>query len=175
MITELIAELPSESAYLELLERFDKLLKKYSRKLSLEDSYEELRLFFFKIVNKMNRQNLCCHSDGQAVNYIALSIKNYYIALSAKNKREAHTCFSDMTDEQIAFVDSLPATNEQLKIKKNFPSIPPLTDKEINVLIMLFELGYSVHETADILNTSRQAVNQTKLRAINKIREALVC
>lgn len=27
MITELIAELPSESAYLELLERFDKLLK----------------------------------------------------------------------------------------------------------------------------------------------------
>lgn len=75
MITELIAELPSESAYLELLERFDKLLKKYSRKLSLEDSYEELRLFFFEIVNKMNRQNLCCHSDGQAVNYIALSIK----------------------------------------------------------------------------------------------------
>lgn len=64
MITELIAELPSESAYLELLERFDKLLKKYSKKLSLEDSYEELRLFFFEIVNKMNRQNLCCHSDG---------------------------------------------------------------------------------------------------------------
>lgn len=80
-----------------------------------------------------------------------------------------------MTDEQIAFVDSLSATNEQLKIKEYFPSIPPLTDKEINVLIMLFELGYSVHETADILNTSRQAVNQTKLRAINKIREALVC
>ena len=40
MITALIDRLPDDDAALQLLEMFDKLLKKYARLLGTEDAYE---------------------------------------------------------------------------------------------------------------------------------------
>lgn len=58
MITDLINSLPDEQAYLELLQKFEKVLKKYSRLLNYEDSFFDMQLFFFELVMSMKQKNI---------------------------------------------------------------------------------------------------------------------
>ena len=121
MIKSLIDRLPDDDAALQLLEMFDKLLKKYARLLGTEDAYEELRLFFFELLDKLKSKELCSDSDGYAVNYISKSVKNQYIALSkARNSRREDT-FSDMSEEQMIYVEQIAATDDRVDISLYFP------------------------------------------------------
>ena len=47
-----------------------------------------------------------------------------------------------------------------------------LTEKEYEIIMLLFYYDYSVAEIAEAKKISRQAVNQTKLIAINKLRKS---
>lgn len=173
MITSLIDSLPDDEAALQLLEMFDKLLKKYARLLGTEDAYEELRLFFFELLDRLKCKNLCGNSDGYAVSYISKSVKNQYIALSkARNSRKEDT-FSDMSEEQMVYVEQIAATDDRVDISSYFPSGNKLSEREKLILQQFFVDDYPIEEIAQRLNISRQAVNQAKKRALNKIREAL--
>lgn len=173
MITSLIDRLPDDDAALQLLEMFDKLLKKYARLLGTEDAYEELRLFFFELLDRLKQKRLCSDSDGYAVNYISKSVKNQYIALSkARNSRREDT-FSDMSEEQMIYVEQIAATDDRVDISSYFPSENKLSEREKIILQQFFVDDYSIEEIAQQLNISRQAVNQAKNRALNKIRKAL--
>jgi len=173
MITSLIDKLPDDDAALRLLEMFDKLLKKYARLLGTEDAYEELRLFFFELLDRLKRKKLCSNSDGYAVSYISKSVKNQYIALSkARNSRREDT-FSDLSEEQMIYVEQTAATDDRVDISVYFPRDNNLSDREKTILQLFFVDDYSIEEIAKQLNISRQAVNQAKNRALNKIRKAL--
>lgn len=173
MIKSLIDRLPDDDAALQLLGMFDKLLMKYARLLGTEDAYEELRLFFFELLEKLKSKELCSDSDGYAVNYISKSVRNQYIALSkARNSRREDT-FSDMSEEQMVYVEQVAATDDRVDISSYFPSGNELSDREIIILQQFFVDEYSIEEIAQQLNISRQAVNQAKNRALNKIRKAL--
>lgn len=50
MLSKIISEIPSESAELEMLQRFEKLLKKYAKLLSYEDAYNDLVVFFLELL-----------------------------------------------------------------------------------------------------------------------------
>lgn len=173
MINEQIAKLPDEESSLALLGAFDKLLRKYARLLSYEDAYEELRLFFFELIYDMKGKDVGGENDGATVNYITTSVKNQYIFLSRKRKREDCTSFSEMSEEQIAFIERATATENWGQISDYFPSKDKLTKHEIEILYLLLVCGYSVNEIAKKYKTSRQAVNKSKLRALNKIRKAM--
>lgn len=173
MINEQIAELPNEESCLALLHAFDKLLRKYARLLNYEDAYEELRLFFFELIYDMKIRGVGGENDGAIVNYITTAIKNQYIFLSKKRRREECTSFSEMSEEQIAFIERATATYSCGQISDYFPSKDKLTKHETEILYLLLVYGYSVNEIAHIYKTSRQAVNKSKLRALNKIRKAL--
>lgn len=173
MITSLIDRLPDDDAALQLLEMFDKLLRKYARLLGTEDAYEELRLFFFELLDKLRRKKLYNNSDGYAVSYISKSVKNQYIALSkARNSRREDT-YSDLSEEQMIYVEQIAATDDRVDISSYFPSGNKLSKREKIILQRLFVDEYSVEEIAQQMNISRQAVNQAKNRALNKIRKAL--
>ena len=173
MIKALIDRLPDDDAALQLLEMFDRLLKKYARLLGTEDAYEELRLFFFELLDRLKRKNLCGNSDGYAVSYISKSVKNQYIALSrARNSRKEDT-FSDMSEEQMVYVEQIAATDGRVDISSYFPSENRLSEREKAILQLFFVDEYSIEEIAQQLSISRQAVNQAKNRALNKIRKAL--
>lgn len=173
MIKALIDRLPDDDAALQLLEMFDRLLKKYARLLGTEDAYEELRLFFFELLNRLKLKNLCGNSDGYAVSYISKSVKNQYIALSrARNSRKEDT-FSDMSEEQMVYVEQIAATDGRVDISSYFPSENRLSVREKAILQLFFVDEYSIEEIAQQLSISRQAVNQAKNRALNKIRKAL--
>lgn len=85
MIKALIEKLPDETAALQLLEMFDKLLRKYARQLGTEDAYEELRLFFFELLDRLRNKKVRGDNDGYAVSYISKSVRNQYICIEQCN------------------------------------------------------------------------------------------
>ena len=173
MIMDLIRKLPNDAAAMQLLEMFDKLLKKYARLLGTEDAYEELRLFFFELLNKLQQKGLKNSSDMYAISYIVKSVKNQYIALSKAQACRKEDTFSDMSEEQMVYVEQIASTDDRVDISSYFPSENRLSEREKAILQLIFVDEYSIEEIAQQLSISRQAVNQAKNRALNKIRKAL--
>ena len=61
----------------------------------------------------------------------------------------------------------------RVDISLYFPSDNKLSEREKTILQLFFVDEYSIEEIAQQLSISRQAVNQAKNRALNKIRKAL--
>lgn len=172
MIWSLVDQLPDESAALQLLGIFEKLLKKYARLLGTEDAYEELRLFFFELLDQLKEKGIRADSDGYIVNYISKSVRHQYITLSkARNTRKEHL-FSDISEEQMFFIEQLAASDDNDDISAFFPTNSKLSEREQTILRLFFVDDYSIEEIAQQLGVSRQAVNQAKNRALGKIRKA---
>lgn len=169
MIKSLIDKLPDEEVSLLLLEKFDRLLRKYARLLNTEDGYEELRLFFLELLENLHKKEICTYNDGYVVNYISKAVKNHYIALSKKRRVYAESTFSELSEDQQTYIEQLAATEDQTDISAYF-SENALSERERLIIRMLFEEVRSVDEIAKILKVSRQAVNQAKVRALKKIR-----
>lgn len=172
MIKSLVDKLPDEAAALQLLEMFEKLLKKYARQLGTEDAYEDLRLFFFELITKLKGKDICSDNDGYIVSYITKSVKNQYIAMSKNRNAHKEDMFSDVSDEQMTYIEQLAATNDTVDISFYYPQNNKLTTREQTILHLFFVSDHSIEDIAHHLNISRQAVNQTKNRALNKIRRA---
>ncbi len=172
MIKSLVEKLPDEAAALQLLEMFEKLLKKYARQLGTEDAYEDLRLFFLELITKLKGKDICSDNDGYIVSYIAKSIKNQYIFMSKQRNTDNVDTFSDISEEQMIYIEQLAASDDQTDISIYFPSLNKLTEKEETILRLYFVNGYSIETISSQLKVSRQAVNQAKNRAISKIRDA---
>ena len=151
---------------LELINRFDPLIKKYSYFLGTEDSKQELTLEFIRVVKNINLNNLKIKTDAALTSYIRKSIKNKYIQLSiAQNLKEnKETVFEyekvnnsyKSNDDLIAIVNSL---------------IDTLTDLEKEVIILRYYKEFSDIEISQFFHISRQAVNQNKNRALKKMRK----
>lgn len=173
MLAELIEELPNENAYLELLNRYQKLLYKYANLLGYEDAYEDLRLFFLELVYHMHDAPVLKKGEGAVVKYIVMSIKHKYIALSKRRGQCCESSFSELSDEQIAFIEGVSSEYDEHDITEFFPVNDGLSEREKTVIRELIVEGYSVCDVAAKHNISRQAVNQMKLRALKKIRDGL--
>lgn len=104
MIKSLIDKLPDEEVSLLLLEKFDRLLRKYARLLNTEDGYEELRLFFLELLENLHKKEICTYNDGYVVNYISKAVKNHYIALSKKRRVYAESTFSELSEDQQTYI-----------------------------------------------------------------------
>ena len=64
------------------------------------------------------------------MNYISKSVKNQYIALSkARNSRREDT-FSEMSEEQMVYVEQIAATDDRVDISSYFPSDNKLSERE---------------------------------------------
>lgn len=174
MIKDLVNELPNEDAALQLLGMFEMLLKKYARYLGTEDAYEELRLFFFELLEKLRRKNICTDNDGYIISYISKSVKNQYIALSKKQQSRTEDSFSDISEAQMNWIDLIAATDDETDISAYFPISNELTEHEKIILNLFFVYGYSISEIAQKFNVSRQATNQAKNHALEKIRKSLL-
>ena len=171
-LAKLIESLPDEAAYLDLLSRYNRILHKYAVLLNYEDSYEDLQLFFLSLVYSMRTSPILQKGEGVIVNYIISSIKHQYIALSKKQKNLPEDNFSSLSDEQLTVVERISAEEDPCDISAYYPAKEKLTDKETFVIKELFVEGFSVQEIAHKNNISRQAINQLKLRALEKIRRS---
>lgn len=173
MLKDLIEKLPNTDACLELIEMFDKLLRKYARLLRFEDAYEELRLFFIELILQLKNKEICDDNDGYIVSYISKAVRNQYIALSKRRRMKTEIVLSDISEEQLIYVELQVATQNRSDISDYFPRNNPLSSREEMILKAIFIEEYSVEEIARNLGISRQAVNQAKKRALERIRNSI--
>ena len=77
--------------------------------------------------------------------------------------------YSALSDGELYYAEATSATADP-HFKLEMTGIDQvLTELELSIIKMIYLLGYTVTETANIYGISRQAVNQTKKRALQKL------
>ena len=177
MIKELIisAQKKNNDAMMSLINNFQPLLKKYSRKLNIEDSYPDLLLYFVELIQSMDISKLKSSTDAVIVTYISRSVYNHYCHI-LKNiiylKQEI--VMSALTCEQTYLLQNKISSKDPQDIFVELNLQEHLTPKENMIIYLIFIKGYSSEDIAKKNNQSRQSINQTKKRALKKI-EKLLC
>lgn len=180
MIAETIRKVQAgnENSLLEMITRFNCLLTRYAYLLKYEDAINDLTLDFIALLKQVDTSIFAEKNDGTVVNYIVQTIRHSYIRLSKQRAKvnSMETLFEDLSESQRYHVENniACATDELLGIIELL-SGKALTDNERNVLILEFGFGLSSAEIARTKSVSRQSINQTKRRAIKKLREELRC
>ena len=168
MLSLVIGKIPDENSELEMIGRFDRLIKKYARLLGYEDAYNDILVFFLELLLSPNVKKLVGKPDAVIVNYIAKAIRNEYIRLSKLNS-PAYITYSELSDSELHIMES------QLSYVQSDPvswmlDNAVITAWERDVLLLIYEYNLSAREVAELTHKSRQAINQTKLHALNKLK-----
>lgn len=167
-ITAILAAQNGENEQmLYLVDQFKPILRKYARRLHMEDGENELILRFLEIIVNFDADKMENQSDGAITKYLCAAVYHAYCKLQAR-QNEYH--MMDIEDPSIQqFLMTIPENGAPNKL----PHFPDglLTCTEHTVIKLLFEEGYSSIEIARVLGISRQGVNQTKLRALKKLRK----
>lgn len=175
MISALIEESQNgnSDATLQMIEKFNPLLKKYAYKLYYEDSYNDLLVDFVELLHNINLDRIQDKGEGKMVSYLCKSINSSYIKkLTAIKKLHSCILYSELTENQMYYVNILSASTDEYFMRE-LPGIALLLTKpEFLTVKMLYCSGYTIAETAFVFGVSRQAVNQMKKRALKKL-EAL--
>lgn len=170
----LLAQSGNKDAMQELINQFKPLIKRYSRGLYIEDSYNELVLSFIEVIHTIPVKSLNSRTDGIIVKYISTSMRHSYIALIRKNAKSIRPTISweEMTESQHNQIHSSHEPNIQhINLQNILASCSTLTKKEKEILRLVYFNGYTSAEIARHLSTSKQNVNQIKKRALVKLRK----
>lgn len=143
--------LDKKSAFFEENERFSRLIKYYAKKLKSDTAEADLWSFLWLLLGREKKPP----NDK----YIAVCLRNEYIKLY---KNTPNYCSLDF---EIAVLDS----ERDIKIDLK-SALQKLTKKERETIILFFFYGFSIDEVGNYQGVSRQAVNKTKNRALEKLR-----
>ncbi|MBD8045814.1 RNA polymerase sigma factor [Clostridium faecium] len=155
---------------LEIINKFNPLIKKYSYLLNYDDAEQDLIVALIEITYKLplNKIPTKC-PDKYIVSYIHSALKNKYIYLS--KKRSILLKQSDELDLNI-YEGSI--TSQDLY---NYVFVKDLlsqvTELQRTILILKFIKNYSETEISNILDISRQSVNKAKNRALVTLKKYL--
>ncbi|RKI79750.1 sigma-70 family RNA polymerase sigma factor [bacterium 1xD42-87] len=174
MICRLLARAQQgdDEAMLELINRFQPLLKKYAKKLRYDDAYEDCLLFFIELVKTMDLKKLNTMRDQSIAAYIKVSVAHFY---SKKTRgiyeKEREIAFSDLTEEQRYYVETKTAKQDEQNIFTELGVDKFLNPNEKSILYLVYARGYTIAEIARKYHKSRQTVNQLKMRTLKKLRK----
>lgn len=159
-------------ATLKLINKFMPLLKKYAFKLNYEDAYNDLIMDFMESLHNVHVENMKSKGEGSMVSYICTSIHSSYVKRLGKIKK-LQICidYSELSEGEQYYIESLSATNDShfdfyVESLGEFLTVP-----ELSVIKLVFYYGLSVNDIAKFYCISRQAVNQTKNRALKKLKK----
>ncbi|MPM28694.1 Bacteriocin UviA [bioreactor metagenome] len=175
MIVDLIvlSQAGSSEATLELIHKFDPLLKKYAYKLYYEDAYNDLVADFIELLKNI-RTDTISSCEGSLVSYIAKAVRNSYIKRSIAHSRQRNFIpYSAFDESELYRLEAESATVDETTTLDLCEIGSVLTEAELSVIKMLYFSGYTVNEVALSHGISRQAVNQMKKRALLKLRKWL--
>lgn len=176
MTVELIlrSQAGDKAATLELVDKFNPLLKKYAFRLFYDDAYDDLLVDFIELLHSIRLACVRNKSEGGLVSYISKSIQSSYIKQSIASQKLRHYIpNSDFEDDELYYLEATTAVSDTY-FAYEFPNIERvLTKQEASMIRMIYIMGYSACETAHRLGISRQAVNQMKNRALRKLKTKL--
>ena len=136
-----------------LIERFTPLIRHLAHRLPYEyqDAEQDMKLTFLQLIHKIKLEEMHSREDKCLLSYIAAAMKNRCFHLRNKYYRQ---------DDDILF--------EEMIELEQFCSF--LTKLQKQILIAEYVYGYSDVELSRKLHTARQAVNRTKNRGLNVLR-----
>lgn len=144
-----------KSAFFEENKRFSGLIKYYAKRLKTDTAEADLWGFLWLLY--------CRENKPPNDKYIAVCLRNEYIRIS---KNIPKYCALDF---EIKAFDSERDTKIDLEI-----ALKKLTKKERETIILFYYYGYSIEEIGKSQNVSRQSVNKTKNRALEKLRNSVI-
>lgn len=162
---------------LEIIEICSPIINKYTRLLKYnEDCRSELILKLIILVkNEIDLERMKNKDDGAIINYINSTIRHYYISISKSicKLRDNET----LPDQDFWLYNSENATVEFSQIENyiildTIKSV--LTEREFYCIYSIVLNGMTAEEVAKTLNISKQAANQCKKRALQKLKKHFV-
>ncbi len=172
----------STNAVCELLRVFEPLLRKYARLLEYTDAYFDLRAALLAVVNELDVNKLDNKTDGAAFKYIQTTIYHRYLALAKAQRRygRTHVFFCELEKPTetgrpcLANVLADPSPEDELSFINRDYLRQYLNETEYEIILLNFYYGYSITEIAQGRKVSRQYVNRQKLKALQKLKNALL-
>ena len=147
---------PENEVFLMIIERFSPLINYYARKLGTDSARLDLTEFLIELLSR--RKGLCDK-------YIAVCLRNEYIRLSREK--------CDFSLRTVELFD-LPAMDFDVDLHIDIErALSGLSKLQFDILMLHFNGGFTVTEIAKMKGISRQAVNNCKLRAFEKMRDEL--
>ena len=168
------AQAGSDTAMLEIVKAFEPSIKKFTRLLNNdEDCRSELILKLISLVKlDIHLDQIDNQSDGGLISYIYKALYVYYILLSKKknfkNYYEISVNDGTFMNHTASNIMCHNDTYDALLIE-TLKQV--LTEKEFSYVDQIVLKGYTAEQVADKLGISKQAVNQSKNRALNKLRK----
>lgn len=149
-----------------VINKFMPLVKKYAHYLGYQDAQQDIIVLLLEVANKIPIQKFDQNRKNEmALSYISKSIKNGCITLSKRNRLK-DLYIADVIPESLAATDKA-----DLALIKD--ALKQLTKSQRRVVYLKYYYGYKDSEISSILHISRQAVNQTKLRAFKTLKATL--
>ncbi len=152
------------SVFLGVFEEFKRLITFYGKKLKYEDAASELTLFFIELLYNIDLSKFQSDNGEELQRYIAVSIKNKYIALSLAKEK-------GVKFENPLFEERCGVTHRLDDKMCVFQGVCRLNEAQRLVFYYHFIYGFSIIEIANRLNISRQAVNKTKNQVLAILRK----
>ena len=163
-----------ENAMLEIIEAFKPLInKKFKESYYNEDVKSELTMKLIEVVKcEINLDKMREVNNSTLVSYIKSSIHHHYIYISRKNKSKQTSEFDEDDEEMLDSYDLGNALSEigisdfiTFEFLKSM-----LTEREYDCVYCNVFMGYTSEEISRYFHITKQACNQSKLRAFKKIR-----
>ena len=156
-----------------MVKKFAPAIRKWGRKLPEEDGKEEMILAFLVILRAIKPERIHGKEDAAVVVYITHSIQNAYFRILQKHFRQPKIDFSLDASEEMDKEDALRVENSDgdLAFFDLLDRCTALTDKEKQVLILIYFFEYTATEVAERWGTSKQNINQMKQRGLRKLRQ----
>ena len=170
-----LAKENDENAMLDIIEKFQPVINKYFIKSCYnKDVKSALELKLIELIKcEINLDNMRELNEGSLVNYIAASLYHQYIAISS-GKNSVKLKLEILCEDNILIDlnESVDFYDSNIDDRILFESLRGLlTEREFDCVYYIVFEGYTAAELAEYLHISKQACNQCKRRALEKIRE----
>lgn len=147
----------------DILDKFNPLIKKWSKKLGYEEAETDLIIYVIELINKINLNNFILKNDGAIINYISKSLKYKYINTIKK--------IIDHKIESVEYLDIYNRTEIEENIYLKEYIINNFNEKQSKIISYKFFHGYTDIEIGEMLNISRQSVNKNKIKILEKMKK----
>lgn len=169
-----LARAGDEAAMIEILDICNPIIRKYTRLLGFdEDCKSELVLKVISLVKEeIDLDKMANTTDGAMINYFSTALRNHYIALSVSKCRihDNEVAYEqDTLGEMLEGNPQIETGIDESDMLETMKTV--LTEREQLCVRRIVLEGWTAESLAATLGISKQAVNQCKKRALEKLKK----